>query len=320
MEKALLIINPISGGKLKGDVARKVMQRLRHRGILVDVRYTQYGGHASEIAKDAVNQDYSLVIVAGGDGTINEAATALRGSDLPMAIIPCGSGNGLARHIGLAPDVDKALDVIEKEHIVRCDCGEVNGKSFFCTFGMGFDAAVSHKFAGSKHRGPINYVRSAVREFFSYEPALYRLTVNGETIEFRAFLITVANASQYGNNAFIAPYASIKDGLLDITIFHDGNPLQLATAGVELFTGRLDRNVIVQRLSVSEAKIESSVGVAHIDGEPIDLDMPVEVKCCPGVLPLYTAPEKQPFRPILSPIRLLFRDAGLGIKRLFTNK
>lgn len=317
MDKALLIINPISGGKLKGDVARKVMQRLRHRGIYVDVKYTRYGGHASEIASQASTEDYSLVIVAGGDGTVNETAAALRGSGMPMAIIPCGSGNGLARHIGLAPDIDKALDVIEKEHIINCDCGEVNGKPFFCTFGMGFDAAVSHKFAASKHRGPINYVRSAVKEFFSYEPASYRLTINGETFEFKAFLITVANASQYGNNAFIAPYASIKDGLLDITIFHDGNPLQLATAGVELFSGRLERNVIVQQFSVAEATIETETKVAHIDGEPIDMETPVEVKCCPGVLRLYTAPEKKPFRPILSPIRYLFRDAGLGIKRIF---
>ena len=159
-----------------------------------------------------------------------------------------------------------------------------------------------------------------MKEFFSYEPSLYRLTFNGETVELRAFLITVANASQYGNNAFIAPYASIKDGQLDITVFHDGNPLQLATAGVELFTGHLDRNVIVERFSVSEAIIETDTKVAHIDGEPIDIESPVSVKCRSGVLKLYTAPEKKPFRPILSPIRLFFRDAGLGIKRLFIHK
>lgn len=284
-------------------------------GYTTDARFTRASGHAATLAFEAIAGKYDAVMVAGGDGTINEAAAALRNSGMPMGIIPCGSGNGLARHIDIPPDVDKALDIIAIGYIQPCDCGMANGFPFFCTFGLGFDAAVSKSFASSKRRGPLAYVKSAVSELLSFHPANYRLTINGRTLEFKAFLFTVANASQYGNNAFIAPGASIRDGLLDITIFHDGNPLALAGAGLDLFTGHLNRNLIVQTFRIREALVETDALAAHLDGEPANISSPVSIKCTPGALMLFLNPNKKPFKPFITPMEYFFRDMALAISR-----
>lgn len=316
-QRAMLIINPISGGVGKKRQLSHILRRLRNAGFHTDAYTTEYAGHAAELAFHAISLGYGSVFVAGGDGTVNEVARALRNSEIALGILPCGSGNGLARHIGMPPDIDKAIDVITKRHIEKCDSGIANGIPFFCTFGTGFDAAVSRKFAEFKRRGPISYVRSAMREFLKYEPDTYTLSANGQEISFRAFIVAVANASQYGNNAFIAPKASITDGLLDITIVHSGNPLELALFGINLFTGFIDKNVIIQSMRVREAVIFKTKSTVHLDGEPMEMPGDVKVKCEPGSLMLYTMPEKKKFRPLLTPIIYMMRDAALLISRPF---
>lgn len=317
MERALLIINPVSGTNKKKYICRYVTERLRSSGIEVITCYTKYPGHAREITEGLSEGDYSLVIIAGGDGTINEAASGLRDKSITMGILPFGSGNGLARHIGVYRDLEHSIRVIEEGHVIEADCGTVNDRPFFTTFGMGFDAAVSEKFAGMKKRGPLSYIKSAVKEFFKYEPYSYKLTIEGRVYEFKAFLLTVANASQYGNNAFIAPYASIKDGWLDVTIIHKEKPLKLVAAGLELFTGQLDKNLTVQRFKIKECVIETNATIAHVDGEPLEVTSPIEIKCKPRVLRLCTATGKKPFKPIISPIRYFARDVVLGLKHIF---
>lgn len=317
MERALLIINPISGTSKKKDLCRYVTERLRSRGIDVRTCYTEYPGHAREIAGSISEEECSLVIVAGGDGTINEVATGLCDKRITMGILPFGSGNGLARHIGVYKDLEHSMRVIEECHVIDADCGTVNGRPFFTTFGMGFDAAVSEKFAGMKRRGPLSYIKSAVKEFIKYEPYSYKLTIEGIVYEFKAFLLTVANASQYGNNAFIAPSASIKDGWLDVTIIHNEKPLKLVAAGLELFTGQLDKNLTVQRFKIKECIIETDATVAHVDGEPLSVTSPIEIKCRPGVLRLCTVSGKKAFKPVISPIRYFARDVVLGVKHIF---
>lgn len=316
-EKALLIINPISGGVDKKTVRRKVVSRLKAIGISTDTQYTRHKGHAMSLAGEAAVRGYGMVVVAGGDGTVNEVASALRHSGVPMAIIPCGSGNGLARHIGLPPDVDKALDVVEERHIIEADCGIANGLPFFCTCGMGFDAAVSEKFSTSKKRGPVSYIRSAVSEFIKYEPALYEIAIGEKIFRFKAFIVAVCNASQYGNNAFIAPRASIKDGLLDITVVHNGNPLVLASVGVDLFSGALDHNMFIQTFRVKDAVITATANAVHIDGEPLTMQGPVHISCDPGSFRLITPREKKPFRSYLTPVLYFFRDLVLYLTRPF---
>lgn len=184
----------------------------------MDTAYTTGHGDATRLTTDAASKGYRAVIAAGGDGTVNEIATALCGTSTALGIIPVGSGNGLARHLGLPLDVTEAIEVIAKDNIIDCDYGTANGRPFFCTFGVGFDAAVSEKFAHQKRRGKLSYIKSAISEYVSYNPQTYTISANGQILTQKAFIVACCNASQYGNNAYIAPTASITDGLLDITI------------------------------------------------------------------------------------------------------
>ena len=248
--RAFLIVNPISGTTNKRGLAKVVDARLAPLGIGVTHAWTTCRGDATRLAKNAVAKGYDMVIAAGGDGTINETAIAMCGTGVPMGIIPCGSGNGLARHLNIPIDIKASLDIIAQGHTEICDSGSANGIPFFCTFGTGFDAAVSEKFAKSKRRGKLTYIRNTFKEFMSYEPEEYVIKANGEVLTERAFVVAVCNASQYGNNAYIAPHASITDGLLDVTIIHYGNLLTTALVGVDLLTGFIDKNFLIHSFSL----------------------------------------------------------------------
>ncbi len=307
--KCLLIINPVSGTASKKGVAAKCVRRLGREGIDVEVLYTEGPGDASRFAAEAARKEYLGVIAAGGDGTVNEVASSLRGTATALGIIPLGSGNGLARHLGLSTDVSEALDVIVRRYILACDSCEVNGRPFFCTFGLGFDAAVSEKFARSRQRGLINYMRSALGEYLKFQPEEYEIDADGHLFRLKAFIVAACNASQYGNNVFIAPMASIRDGLLDITLIHAGTPLTRARAGVELVTGMIKNNMIIQTLRVKKATIRRlSPGIAHVDGEPIRLGAEINVECNHGDLLIFTTGEKKPFRPLITLFQYLHRE------------
>ena len=202
-KRIMLIINPISGTGSKKGVPEMVEERLARAGYHMDLRFTGGQGDATEFAAEAAKAGYTGVLACGGDGTINETARALCGSDTALGILPAGSGNGLARHLGIPVDIELALQIVEQQNIVRSDYGTVNGVPFFCTFGMGFDAAVSHRFARQSHRGLLSYVRSAVSEYVQFRPQTYTISANGKILTEKAFLVAVCNASQWGNNAYI---------------------------------------------------------------------------------------------------------------------
>ncbi len=318
-EKCLLIINPISGTATKKGVAAKCIRRLNREGIDVEVLYTEGPGDASRFAAEAARKEYLGVIAAGGDGTVNEIASSLRGSATALGIIPLGSGNGLARHLGLSTDIHEALDVIARRHILACDSCDAEGHPFFCTFGLGFDAAVSEKFSHSRQRGLINYLRSALEEYLKFQPDEYEINADGHSFRLKAFIVAACNASQYGNNVFIAPTASIRDGLLDITIIHAGTPLTRARAGVELVTGMIKNNMVIQTLRVKKATIKRhSPGIAHIDGDPIHLGKEIKVNCHHGDLLIFTTGEKKPFRPLITPFQYLHREIRTRLRHLFS--
>ena len=317
MDKCLLVINPISGTATKSGLAEKCLRKLRKVGIKVEVLYTEKAGDAHSFAKMAAARGYMGVIAAGGDGTINEVASGLIGTETALGIIPCGSGNGLARHLNISMDFSEAIDVIARKHIVDCDYCDANGKPFFCTFGIGFDAAVSDRFARQSHRGLINYVRSAIEEYMKFQPSEYLIEANGKKIKFRAFLIAVCNASQYGNNAFIAPEASIKDGMMDVTLVHAGTPLTRPLIGVDLFTGLIRNNMISQTMKVSEIKVKRlEPGPVHLDGEPFVMGEEVLLRCHHGELKIFTTGESHKFRPLITPFKYLRREILGRMRRL----
>lgn len=316
--RLLLIINPISGLGSKETFEPLVRKTLEPIGYEVKTVYTCARGDATRLARQAVKEGYYGVLAAGGDGTVNETARALCHTDTILGIIPCGSGNGLARHLGIPIDPASAVRIIAEGHVTESDFGAVNGRPFFCTFGVGFDAAVSSNFARQHRRGPLTYIRSTIAEYIKFHPQVYTVSANGHVLTEKAFLIAVCNASQYGNNAYIAPRATMTDGLLDITIIHAGNPLSTMLVGVDMLTGYTYRNALVDTIRVSSATIERKhPGPAHIDGEPVALGETLEVCCHPGQLWLYTNPDERPFRPIITPIASMIREARYSINRIF---
>jgi len=271
--------------------------------------YTEGPGHAVELTSRAVADGFDMVISAGGDGTVNEIASVLAHTSTTLGILPLGSGNGLARSLGIPQDVGEALKIIEEGHIISSDRGIVNGKPFYCTFGVGFDAAVSEKFASMKRRGRITYVRSVINEFLKYRSQPYSITIEGRVVTERAFLIAACNASQYGNNAYIAPNAKLSDGLLDLIVIHDGSPLSTVKVGVDMITGYLDRNARIDTFRVSTATIARlDEGPVHVDGDPLRLGKKLDITCDASSLSVFAPEKEEEFKPIVSPLRAMFND------------
>ena len=217
-KKILFIMNPISGNAKKTGIP-KIIETTLDTGLFdFEIEQTKYVGHACELAVKAKDNGYDAVVAVGGDGTVNDVAKALTHSETALGIIPCGSGNGLARHLMLPMDIAKAVEVINAFTIHDLDYGVINDIPFFCTCGMGFDAFISMKFAESGRRGPVTYLENILREGVKYKPETYEIKDESGSSLCRAFLISCANASQYGNNAYIAPQASMSDGLLDVIV------------------------------------------------------------------------------------------------------
>ncbi|MCH5226997.1 MAG: diacylglycerol kinase family lipid kinase [Muribaculaceae bacterium] len=317
-KKALLIINPVSGTRSKRGLASAVKSHLKPFGIDTEVKLTEAGGDAFKFASEAVERGYDMVLTAGGDGTVNEAANALASSSCTLGILPFGSGNGLARSVGIPQDLFGALKLVEEAHTLTCDRGIVNGKPFYCTFGIGFDAAVSEKFATMKRRGKVTYIRSAFREFLNYQSKAYAIVINDKIITEKALLIAVCNAPQYGNNAYIGPKAKLTDGLLDITVVHSDRIFNTILMGMDMLTGMLDKNRSIGTFRVPALTIvRTDEGPVHLDGEPMHMGKKLDIQCQKAVLKVF-APEKQTeFLPFISPIRAILDDMRYDVMDKF---
>lgn len=317
-KRLLLIVNPNSGTVSKSRLLPQITGNLDHFRLGYDLVFTREAGHGHDLAKQAVKEGYYGVLACGGDGTVNEIGSALAGTETAMGIIPCGSGNGLARHLGIPVDVEGSVRVLAEDHIIEADYATGNDVPFFCTCGMGFDAAVSQRAAGEKKRGLAMYLRNAATEFINYSPNDYVIECNGQELTRHAFIVAVCNASQYGNNAFIAPQASLTDGLLDVMVVRSRNVLEHAIVGMDMLTGMLGKNTMVDSFRTNHLKItRSQPGPVHFDGDSREMPEEIVIDCHPGALKIFTTREDQTFRPIVTPFQKLVQDVGLEIKHLF---
>ena len=278
-EKMCLIINPVSGTESKKNIPEDVAASLDQKKTDLIIRVTGYPRHASEIAREAVQEGFKSVIVAGGDGTVNEAARELVNTSTALGIIPLGSGNGLARDLGIPIDAEKALDIVLKDSTRAIDYGTANGHIFFCTCGFGFDAFISDRFADERRRGPLGYVRNVLERVVDFKSDEYEITHDGGTLRERAFILTCANASQYGNEAHIAPGASLDDGKMNVSILKPLNALEIPQTTLQLFTRNIDKNskmttLVTQRLHIKRSRS----GVMHVDGEPLQAENEIDVR------------------------------------------
>ncbi|MCA5003961.1 diacylglycerol/lipid kinase family protein [Sphingobacterium bovistauri] len=271
-KKILFVINPISGGKKKTAFNKKVLEVLDMGKFKPTFQHTSGPNHAYELGQMAIKEGYDAVVAVGGDGTINELGSALLGTNIPMGIIPEGSGNGLALYLGIPMNETSAINRLNRFETVDVDCGLINDKPFFNIAGMGFDASVSDRFANDSVRGPIGYLRSAINVISNYKPCRYELVIDGVSYEREAFMISVANSPQYGNNAYIAPNASVTDGVLDVCIVHKFPMYTLPMMVFHLFNRSADQSEYVEIIPGRDIKIKRKEdGPLHVDGEPITM-------------------------------------------------
>lgn len=316
--KMMLIINPISGNGHNLGRAERISERLARADIDVEICPTGAHGDAAKFAAEAAAaRSCDAVLACGGDGTVNEVAGALRDTPMVMGIIPTGSGNGLARHLQIPVDPLQSLQTIIDGHTTTIDYGTVNGLPFMCTCGIGYDAAVSDRFATAPRRGKITYIKSAIEEIVNYRYQTYTISADNRTITDQALLVAACNASQYGNNVYIAPGASLTDGCLDLIIIRKAPLIQTALLGVDLLAGTINRNRLIETLSIRRATItRAQPGPAHIDGEPVKLPATLEISVHPHGLTLYAPAEQAPFQPILTPAEDLLRDISITLNNL----
>ena len=283
MKNIAFIINPISGSKETQNAKRKlpklIMQTLDMEQWLPNIVFTEYAGHATELAHQYARMGFDAVVAVGGDGTVNEVARGLRDTNTALGILPMGSGNGFARHLNIPIRPQKALEMINHSEPINVDYGLANGRLFVSTCGTGFDAVVADNFAGSNKRGFMTYLQNTLKVAFSYQPQTYHIVGDGLDVTHKAFLITFANANQWGYEAMIAPKASVQDGKMDIMLMSSHAILGSASLALRLFTGSIDNSYFMDTIRAKEITLErEEVAPFHIDGDPVEMDKDIHIK------------------------------------------
>jgi len=274
----LFIVNPRSG---TGDVSSRVDEITTFAGSRNwEVILTRHPGHATELAKSAIGI-YEAVIAVGGDGTVREVASGLSGSSTPMGILPVGSGNGLARHLGISMNIRKSLKQLVNAVQIRMDGYLVNGQLGFNVAGVGFDGAVSELFARQKKRGLASYLRSAVSLYGSF-PSFYA-EIDG--IRENCFVVAFANSTQYGNDAIISGHSSVQDGMLDCILLRKPKLFSILWMALCLRLGWYGRTSPARKLTGSAFRVRTETSQPlHIDGEYIGHVTAVDVAVLPSAI------------------------------------
>lgn len=281
-QKIRFIINPISGKKHKDHLPQQIEEHLDHSRFDYEIFISNYAGHASILAQDAINQHVDILAVAGGDGSINEVGTTLIGTDMALAVIPCGSGNGLSRCMNLPLDPIKALQVINKNYRRKIDTVTVNDKSFISISGTGYDAKVAEDYSKDIRRGFETYFRYIIRNYITMEEQLYTIVMPDETLDVKAFFISFANSNQMGYDFPISPHASLWDGKVDLCIVQKPNPFELPIMGGYMLDGMMDKAPKVKIIQTSEATIiRPKADVINLDGESVMMEKDLHLKVNP---------------------------------------
>ena len=257
----------------------EIMQTLDMEQWLPNIVFTEYAGHATELAHQYARMGFDAVVAVGGDGTVNEVARGLKDTKTALGILPMGSGNGFARHMNIPIRPQKALEMINHSEPINVDYGLANGRLFVSTCGTGFDAVVADNFAGSNKRGFMTYLQNTLKVAFSYQPQTYHIVGDGLDVTHKAFLITFANANQWGYEAMIAPKASVQDGKMDIMLMSSHAILGSASLALRLFTGSIDNSYFMDTIRAKEITLErGEVAPFHIDGDPVEMDKDIHIK------------------------------------------
>ncbi|ALI97691.1 diacylglycerol/lipid kinase family protein [Rufibacter tibetensis] len=291
-EKACFILNPKSGVRSSISVPDLISEHLDTTRWTPEIIFTEYAGHATELARKAAADGARLVVAVGGDGTVNEVARGLKDTSSALGILPKGSGNGLARHLGIPLDLPQALALLNQPTFHHIDSCSINDHPFFCTAGIGFDGLVSSVFAKSTKRGLSSYIQLVVREFRNFKSEAATVKINDRALTSDFFVVAFANASQYGNNAFIAPMADIQDGLIDVCLIRHVGVAEAIQLGYGLMTKQIAHSNLAEFHTCSTVFVQSEGPQCfHADGEFMGQAQDFEVQMFPKSLEVVAALE-----------------------------
>ena len=281
-KRILFVINPISGVGKQKSVEKLIGERLDKNRFSAEIAYTDAPGNATEISRKAAGEGVDIVVAVGGDGTVNEIASGLVGTSTALAIVPAGSGNGLARHLKIPMNLKSAIDVLDAGTVQKIDTATINGQLFVNVAGVGFDASVAKKFAASGKRGFSTYFRITASSYKDYKPKQYSLLIDGKLIKRRALLVSFANSSQFGNNTSIDPAASVNDGFIDVCIVGKVPEWKTIFLAPLLFLRRFDRTRYVEIIRAKEVILKRKKGKnIHLDGDPKIMGKELSIKINP---------------------------------------
>jgi diacylglycerol kinase (ATP) len=276
-KRVLFIMNPTSGEKLLRWINSQGLKILRRRFLYMDVVMTEYAGHAPLIVEENLEK-YDIFVAVGGDGTANEVAGKLIGTDKIFSILPSGSGNGCARELKLPPLGIRLMQLLIKGETKKMDVIYVNGRHSINVSGIGYDAIIAKRFQRRESRGVFNYLLLILRSFFFYKPSYYHFFVDGKEVNTKAFLICFANTRQFGNNAYIAPNAKHDDGMIDLVVVEPFPKWYSLHFGILMMTKRINHSRYITNYRCKEIIFDSeSTNWFHIDGDPIKLRGPVTI-------------------------------------------
>lgn len=266
--KLLFIVNPNAGKRISERIIETIRKEFP-QNIYYQVAVWKDKDHFEEITGLLRTEGYTDAIAVGGDGTVNHVAKTILNTGITLGIVPVGSGNGLARSLGLSMNIEEVIKQIARGKTTRIDNGVVNGIPFFCTSGIGFDAHIGNLFASLTKRGLQGYVKITLRELFKYRAQNYTLEFNGQKIQRKAFLITVANAGQYGNDFYIAPQANLQDGMFHVAILKPFNFFHLFGLMTKILSKKAHLSGRIETFATNKITItRDKKDCIHFDGDP----------------------------------------------------
>ncbi|MBX2844606.1 MAG: diacylglycerol kinase family lipid kinase [Saprospiraceae bacterium] len=287
--KVFFIINPIAGTKLRVLTEALIREQFSASSHELSIHTSERGGHCLELAQQAVAENYDVLAVAGGDGTLKEIIPAILHQTIKLVIIPTGSGNGLAHHLELPFQLENALDLIDSEHIIQMDVGRVEGASigreyFLSNCGLGYDAEVIHAYSNVKARGFLTYSYFMFKSMFTLKPKPVQISFNDQLYDLKPFVFTIANSSQYGYKIKVAPEASITDGLLDALLVKDASFLRVLRFAITSSLNMTDsiKDAADFYTSTSYSLVFPEATKLQLDGEPYVVEGEVEVDILAG--------------------------------------
>ncbi|WP_426581510.1 diacylglycerol/lipid kinase family protein [Mucilaginibacter sp. R-33] len=288
--KALFIINPISGGKKKDGVPELIKDTIDAGVMEPVIAFSDGVAHARVIASEAIGK-FDIVVAVGGDGTVNEVASAIVDTDTSLGIVPFGSGNGLSRFLGIPMDTRDAIKNLASGRTEIIDSARINGQPFFNMAGMGFDAHISEIFSHGKKRGFISYIKSSIKEVVGYQPQNYHLDIDGKKYDYKAFMLSIANSSQYGNNVHISPKASLQDGLLDVCVIKPFPLWRFPEMSMRMLIKATESSKYVEIIRGKQILIKREhTGPIHLDGEPQVAGTGIDITILPKSLKVIVGP------------------------------